>query len=100
MIGTIYKITIDVVDGNSRAVPVSVEIGYFTVAGGTAGNISVKRLGFNDSSVLPANVSPGERWEVTQAFANTPVFTDTLQAKADAAASAVLAAGPYWGYYN
>lgn len=100
MIGTTYKIVIEVVDTNTRAVPVSVEVDYFTVETGTPGNISVKRIGLTESTAIPPVVLPGDRWEVIQAFANTPVFTDTLQAKADAAAVAVLAAGCYWAWYD
>ena len=100
MTGTIYKMVIEVVASGSKATPVSVEVSYFNAQSDAANNISVTRLGFNEALPLPAVVSPGERWEVTQAFANTPVFTDTLQAKADAAGAAILAAGTYWAYYD
>ena len=99
MTGTTYKITLDVVDTNTAAKPVSVEIGYFNAQVGAGNNISIKRVGYNENLLLPKTVSPGERWEVTQAFANTPVFTDTLQAKADAAAVAIKAAGVAWAAY-
>ena len=100
MTGTIYKIIIEVVDTDTRAVPVSVEVSYFNAQSGAPNNITMKRLGFNESLLLPAEVTPGERWEVTQAFANTPVFTDSLQAKADAAAMALYNANVYWNYYD